>query len=176
LRRRTPLSVALVSVVLVATTAFACRAKPPVTPKRLPDGRFSFRCDSELWVCLSHVKDLCRGGPYAVDGAWDLATTTGIDQSRVETHRSEAVVRCLHRGQDPRRLFDKADDPKPIEPVPAASKVNVPSVTATTTTTAAARACVPGTTQACVGPAACAGGQACLPDGSGFGQCDCGAR
>lgn len=36
-------------------------------------------------------------------------------------------------------------------------------------------ACVAGSTQACVGPGGCAGGQACLPDGSGFGECDCGA-
>jgi len=36
------------------------------------------------------------------------------------------------------------------------------------------QACVPGATQRCVGPGACAGGQACLPDGSGFGPCDCG--
>ncbi|HEX6278088.1 MAG TPA: hypothetical protein VFZ53_33820 [Polyangiaceae bacterium] len=153
-----------------------CAKKPPVTPQRLPDGRFAFKCDSELWVCLSNVKDLCRGGPYAVDGAWDQATTAGIDQTRVETHRSEAVVRCLHRGQDPRRLFDKADDPTLVERVPPAGGAKAPSLATATTTTTAARACVPGATQACVGPAACAGGQSCLPDGSGFGQCDCGAR
>jgi hypothetical protein len=35
-------------------------------------------------------------------------------------------------------------------------------------------ACVKGVTQACVGPGGCSGGQACLPDGSGFGPCDCG--
>jgi hypothetical protein len=35
--------------------------------------------------------------------------------------------------------------------------------------------CVPGTTQACVGVGACAGGQACTTDGSGYGACECGA-
>jgi hypothetical protein len=35
-------------------------------------------------------------------------------------------------------------------------------------------ACVPGTTQTCVGPGACAGGQACRPDGQGYTDCDCG--
>jgi hypothetical protein len=39
---------------------------------------------------------------------------------------------------------------------------------------APARACVPGLTQACVGPAGCSGGQACLGDGSGYSACDCG--
>ena len=38
----------------------------------------------------------------------------------------------------------------------------------------AARACVPGTTQACLGPAACTGAQSCLANGSGFDRCDCG--
>lgn len=35
-------------------------------------------------------------------------------------------------------------------------------------------ACVPGATQACVGPAGCSGGQVCITDGSGYGPCDCG--
>jgi len=34
--------------------------------------------------------------------------------------------------------------------------------------------CVPGSTQACVGPGGCSGGQACRADGAGFGVCDCG--
>ncbi len=36
------------------------------------------------------------------------------------------------------------------------------------------RACVPGATQACVGPGDCKGGQACKDDGSGWERCDCG--
>jgi hypothetical protein len=173
LRRRIKISFALLAAT-VAATSLGC-SKPPVVPERLADGRFSFKCDSELWVCLSHVKELCRGGPYAVDGAWDQATNVGVDQTRVETHRSQAIVRCLHRGQDPRRLFARPDDPKPVEHGPVGTPAKAASV-ATTTTVTTARPCVPGTTQACVGPAACAGGQACLPDGSGFGQCDCGSR
>jgi len=38
-----------------------------------------------------------------------------------------------------------------------------------------ARACVPGATQACVGPGGCQGGQVCADDGSKFLACDCGA-
>ncbi len=34
--------------------------------------------------------------------------------------------------------------------------------------------CVPGSTQACLGPGACKGGQACREDGRGFESCDCG--
>jgi hypothetical protein len=33
--------------------------------------------------------------------------------------------------------------------------------------------CIPGETQPCFGPGACAGGQSCLADGSGYGACEC---
>jgi formylglycine-generating enzyme len=36
------------------------------------------------------------------------------------------------------------------------------------------KVCVSGSTQACVGVAACNGGQICLADGSGYGTCECG--
>ncbi len=36
------------------------------------------------------------------------------------------------------------------------------------------RACVPGTTQECVGRGACKGGKACRSDGSAYTPCDCG--
>lgn len=35
--------------------------------------------------------------------------------------------------------------------------------------------CVAGDTQECVGPGACAGAQECLPDRSGWSECDCGS-
>lgn len=37
-----------------------------------------------------------------------------------------------------------------------------------------AGACTPGESVACVGAGGCSGGQVCLPDGTGFGPCDCG--
>lgn len=36
------------------------------------------------------------------------------------------------------------------------------------------RACTPGSTQECVGPGACKGGQSCAFDGSGWSPCECG--
>ena len=39
----------------------------------------------------------------------------------------------------------------------------------------AARVCIPGATQACLGPGACQGAQACRNDATGFLPCDCGA-
>ncbi|MEZ4225334.1 MAG: hypothetical protein R3B13_30565 [Polyangiaceae bacterium] len=67
------------------------------------------------------------------------------------------------------------------EPVPAPTPAPVPTsplppVEAAADAGAPATACVPGSTQECVGPGGCRGGQACLPDGSGFGVCDCGGQ
>jgi len=42
-------------------------------------------------------------------------------------------------------------------------------------TAGSAAQCTPGSTQTCVGPGACHGGQACLATGSGWAACDCGA-
>ena len=39
----------------------------------------------------------------------------------------------------------------------------------------ASAACGIGDTRSCLGPAACEGAQVCLPDRSGFGECDCGS-
>jgi len=36
------------------------------------------------------------------------------------------------------------------------------------------QACVPGSTQECVGPGGCRGGQACNAEGTGYSPCDCG--
>jgi len=138
-----------------------------VRTQRLSDGSFEFRCDEELWVCLSHVKDFCKGGPYEVLGGSDQPKTYGTDDSRVEGHRSHAVVRCLRAGAE---LVEVS-----ARPVRAPIAVHTPAKSAKPTLAPApVRACVPGATQPCVGPAACSGGQACLADGSGFGPCDCG--
>jgi len=40
----------------------------------------------------------------------------------------------------------------------------------------AAQACSPNETRICYGPGACQGGQYCLPDGSAYSACDCGAK
>lgn len=48
------------------------------------------------------------------------------------------------------------------------------SSTAPPATAPALHACVPGATQACLGPGACAGAQACRDDATGFLPCDCG--
>src|SRR5687768_15971782 len=72
--------------VFVAASALGC-SRQAVQRERLPNGSFSFKCDEELWVCLSHVKDVCKGGPYEVLSGHDEPKLHGVDESRVESHR-----------------------------------------------------------------------------------------
>ncbi len=62
-------------------------------------------------------------------------------------------------------------------PPPVGAPIGPPLAGAPPVPVGVARApsCVPGATQACVGPAGCSGGQACRADGAGYGPCDCGA-
>lgn len=58
---------------------------------------------------------------------------------------------------------------KPPEPPPVEVDAGVEDA-------APPQVCVPNATQECVGAGACKGGQSCLPDGTGFTECDCGKK
>jgi hypothetical protein len=141
----------------------ACSSAPPFSSRRVAYGTYELTCKLPLGQCLDHVEEICKGLPYEVTSAHDRRTP--IDVALAGTQReirsSDAVVRC----ELTKPLF--GEGPAPASPAPTAS----PSPAARAT----AQHCVPGTTQVCVGPAACSGGQACLADGSGFGPCNCGA-
>lgn len=49
----------------------------------------------------------------------------------------------------------------------------VTNSTSVTVSSSSGMVCVPGTTQLCNGPGACAGAQACNSDGMGYGECVC---
>ncbi len=129
---------------------------------RLPNGADQLRCQSSLPECLAQVDELCKGASYEVLYAKHERSVFGTDQSQVEGHSSVAEVHCL------------GPHAKPAAAVTVPRPENAPAATASGKPPLPAPACVPGATQTCVGPGACAGGQSCLPDGSGFGACDCG--
>jgi hypothetical protein len=164
---------AKIAAFALAGSMLAC-ARPAFEQQRLADGSFQFKCDDRLSACLSHADQVCKGGPFVVEGGWDEPKMSGVDQNRVETHRSQVRVRCIH----PRALanppFRTVRAPTAAHVAPGEAKASPP--TAPAKAPVPARACVPGASQACVGPAGCSGGQACLADGSGFGSCDCGSR
>jgi hypothetical protein len=87
-------------------------------------------------------------------------------EKQVGTYRISGVpaVDCtlVHAGQVATGAPAPAPEPAAPPPPPPAD----PSP---------ALVCSPGATQECIGAGACRGGQVCLPDGSAWGACDCGA-
>lgn len=145
----------------------AC-SRSGVTSTRYADGTREIRCEHPLWKCLRHIDDYCRGASFEVLHASDEQLRYGSDASEIEGRKSRALVLCMKPGVAPRAWeVNSAAPPASAAPPPRPAAAPAPAP-------APKRACVPGSSQACVGPAACAGGQACLPDGSGFGPCDCG--
>lgn len=145
-----------------AACIFTACATQGVEHRHLGEQRYHFRCQTGLASCLSHVSDVCRDTSYDVLRARDRRHFTGVEPAEREQRSSEAVIECRARGTP---LFDEDDLLKPLatEPQRATPPEHQPRTLL----------CTPGTTQPCVGVGACAGGQACLADGSGYGACQC---
>jgi len=180
------------ATVLVVTAGCA---KPDVEIRSLPNGTRQLTCRHTLPQCLSHVDDVCKGASYEILYATDTQKVYGSPSSNeVESRTSQAVVHCLGVHQEPMgeavagqsliaaaAVASASASAKPGAAPAASGAVALTGAPRPASTSAApiaegpaVRTCVPGATQACVGPAACSGGQSCLPDGSGFGACDCG--
>ncbi|HWZ87850.1 MAG TPA: hypothetical protein VNW92_03340 [Polyangiaceae bacterium] len=137
---------------------------------RQPDGSWHLECGSSLDLCVQKANDLCKGGGYVVLGGMNKRTLLGAElgQSQVEVRQAELNIACAdRRGDLPKVLSSNALSlpARAPEPEADAGDAKKPALTA----------CIPGATQRCVGAGACAGGQACAADGSGFGPCDCGS-
>ncbi|HWP04482.1 MAG TPA: hypothetical protein VNN72_02010 [Polyangiaceae bacterium] len=175
-----------------ALVAVGC-TKPDVEIKSLPNGTRQLTCRHTLPQCLSHVDDVCKGASYEILYATDTQKVYGSPSSNeVESRTSQAVVHCLGVHQEPMgeavagqsliaaaAVASASASAKPGAAPAASGAVALtgaprPASAPPIAEGPAVRTCVPGATQACVGPAACSGGQSCLPDGSGFGACDCG--
>lgn len=148
-----------------------CATRQSVDTTRLPDGSINLKCQGPLSSCLAKADSICRGASYEVLRARDQRDHYGSDagSSRVEVRSSEATVRCAS-AEHPLGPNDGRADPATAA---GSFRLKRPDADANGAATAA-RACVPGTTQACIGPGKCEGGQSCLPDGSAYGPCDCG--
>lgn len=153
-----------VGIAAALVFAAACASKQNFESQRLPDGTLRLACSAPLQSCLAHADVLCKGAAYEVLRARDQRDRYGgeLGTGQVEVRMSEAVIRC---GASDEPL---SAPPAPRLPAPAPPPHRPPAPVV------AKNVCVPGSTQACVGPGACAGGQSCLPNGSSFGPCDCG--
>jgi hypothetical protein len=142
---------------LCGLLSLACSHMSGVDRRKLEDGSYRVSCRVSLAQCVNAIEEVCTTG-YDVVQAREDRRLYGPLEPNQPVVTSEVVARC----RVPAPVFggagEKASQPAAGGSAPAA----------------ATRSCVPGATQACVGRAACKGGQQCLPDGSGFGPCDCG--
>jgi hypothetical protein len=159
----------LVAALGLAAGLFAfpgCRS-PIIAANLRPDGVYHLRCRDKLQRCLDEVETLCRRNRYVVLRAFDDHEWEGYNwPEQGERRASEAFIRC---GQKPPWGEDTAMGKLRADPLEERESADAPAQPPPP------RVCVPGASRACVGPGGCNGGQACRPDGSGFGPCDCGA-
>lgn len=155
---------------LVATLSLAAACSRDVRAVRLQatlpgEEIYRITCEDRIQACRDEARRACEG-PYEV-----LETAgASVEPPRVSSApgpRSTGpryarpqwvgtlVVACGPDAANP--LATEATSPAPHVPAPHPERL-----------------CVPGVTQECLGPAACRGAQACLPDGDGYGPCDCG--
>ncbi len=147
--------------------------------RQLPNGAFRVQCQDYLDECRQEAENHCLGR----DGVVEVSTREYDKLYGTEGHErgvlvSEVVFYC---GDDAPRA------PIPLPPRPSATASSAPGAVtgpsvdpglvpppAPNPAGARKRVCVPGTTQMCVGPGACVGGQVCATDGLAWGSCDCG--
>jgi len=192
--------VALAAFVALGLSGACALLNRNVKTQSLGNNEFRLECQGSLSRCLDEADNICLGSRFEVISGKDKRDyfgPAGLTESEVRT--SEAVIRCGHRG---RAIFGDngkasaggsagatvaasaggasgsagASSPAAAIVAPSVAGSAAPSAAPSVAPSAApsARACIPGATQVCVGPAACRGGQVCLHDGSAFGPCDCG--
>jgi len=133
-------------------------------PARLPDGGYRLSCRGPLSDCLKGAEKICREQGYTIGSARDARELLGHEQgqSQVEVRKSEATIYCGNASPPAAALTAPAEVAPTSSPAPAPAPHPDP-----------ARVCIPGATQACIGPGGCSGGQACSTDGTHFQACDC---
>jgi hypothetical protein len=124
------------------------------------DGAVRLSCRVSLSECLAYADWVCEHRHYIVLRAVDeYDRPSGGLNGGVRT--SEALLRC---GPQVWPIgFEPMGTSAPVCPAPAPAAAPLSPVR-----------CLPGSTQACVGPGGASGGQSCLADGSGYGPCDIG--
>lgn len=148
----------------------ACGHSSGVERHAEADGTYRIDCRQPLQRCLGSLEEVCSQG-YEILRAREEKRFYGPNEINEPSLTSYAVARCT----SPASLFGKSDKDgeKQAEATTASSAPRTP-VDGGPMSGGHTKNCVPGSTQACVGPGACQGGQQCLGDGTAFGPCDCG--
>src|SRR6266700_207127 len=176
---------------LVLGVLAACAANP-VERRQLADGSWRIMCQLPMDACVRQLEIVCPEKRYRIVNGESKRELRDVEPVVRETRTSELTAICTRYGDS---LFGGAATPMSLPagagsaPSPAVSAGlavapvgsaappggAVPGAAASAVSGVPVRVCAPGATQSCVGPAGCAGGQACRSDGTGFGACDCGS-
>ena len=116
--------------------------------------------------CVQHFEAVCMDKRYRILSGQSKRDVRDVDPGTREYRTSELVALC-DRDALPPQIAGAGGPAAVVAPGPGLMLAASASV-------ASRSICVPGSTQACVGPGGCSGGQACRADGAGFGVCDCG--
>lgn len=133
----------------------ACGARYQAEPLR--DGSWRVECEERVDRCLQMAQRTCGDEGYVVEqGKQDTKLYGGETgyQTAVDLHVLE--FRCGEQEAAPAAEKARSEREAPESASPGE------------------KLCIPGSTQACVGPGGCRGGQSCNDEGSGFLPCDCG--
>jgi hypothetical protein len=168
------LGVSMFSALLASCVpaAQAFRLNPEQTPEQ-----YRITCKKRFLNCEQQIKPLCGSDYQVVERHSNLPeqplvrdsdlSSTGPKSGPVDW-TGELVVVC-GRVLPPIHLTrDVQTNDAPEGSAPASNAPVSPSPVIE-------RVCVPGVTQACLGPGACSGAQACLESAKGYGPCDCGS-
>jgi hypothetical protein len=129
---------------------------PEIKSQKLADGSWSVACDLPMEDCIRHVEKTCRSQRYRILEATSETRVRDVPPMESTYHTSRLHLFCNHGDGELPLSVETAPKP-PVAAAPGSSPL-----------------CTTGQTRECVGPAACKGGQSCLPDHSGFSACDCG--
>ena len=126
----------------------------------MKNGNLRVQCPSVQSECMQQAELHCaeKGGVHVLSSR-EKNELFGVEGHQEGTLMSEVIFVC--------------GDDAPRSPIKLPPKQDaVPSKPANPP---AKRVCVPGSTQRCIGPGACVGGQSCLPSGVGWAACQCAA-
>lgn len=135
---------------------------PEVQQQKLKDGSWKFECELSMDECIRKVEETCPNQRYRI--------LEGTSETRLRD--APPFERAFHTSR--LHLVCSNDGGSPLLSLGSGGSAAVPGAAPEAAKPAASQVCSAGQTRECVGPAACKGGQTCLPDGAGFGACDCG--
>lgn len=134
-----------------------------------PGGAHRIVCGNGMSACVAKADKLCRDKGYTIVKGVSRPKMLGGTSSayRTKSEVGELNIFCGLPEED-------AEEQETIYKLPPRTDEPLPETSQEAPSAAGARVCTPGTTQACVGPGACSGGQVCLESGKAYGACDCG--